>query len=596
MKKLLLSFGSLVASVAPVTAIISCGCGNTNDDKKVAYAKKAIKFDFTADLDKFVDSPSTKDKDALKATVGSLTKDEEVDADKLGITAPTLSQGVTATYKIQTAYNANNGQVVVAVTLAKAGEKSKPKNITITAKDFDFSDDLDKFDNVISTKERDALSTAVSSKSTGDDVTAAELGITTSTLSPGVTATYKIQTAYNASDGQVVVTVTLAKSGETPVTKNITITAKDFDFTADLAEFTDARSARERDYLSKAVSSKSIGEDVTKTELGFTEPTLSQGVTATYKIQTAYNANNGQVVVAVTLAKAGEKSKPKNITITAKPINFTTNLAEIVDEISSKDKAALQFALSSKHTGDYVTAADLGITTPTLSTGVTATYKIQTAYNANNGQVVVAVTLAKLGEKSQPKNITITAEDPDLRLDLPQFKDATSTKDRDALKNAVGSKSTGDYVTEAELGITEPSFTYQGVTATYKIQTAYNANNGQVVVTVTLAKSGETPVSKNITITAKDFDFSDYFAEIGDALLSTKNKDALNTAVGSKSTGDAVTAADLGITTPILSTGVTATYKIQTPYNANNGQVVVAVTWAKAGEKSQPQDITISAS
>ncbi|WKX02378.1 lipoprotein 17-related variable surface protein [Candidatus Mycoplasma mahonii] len=516
---------------------------------------KITPFDFTYDLNRFIDVSSSKNKADLKtildSTLGAITPNV------LGITEPTLTPDVTATYAITTPLNDQTGVVIVGVTLTK-GTETASKNITITApfESFVFTNDLNRFTDVSSSKNKADLRTAINLFKV---ITPDVLGISEPTLTPDVTATYAIVTPLNDQTDTVTVSITLTKGVETE-SKNIIITAL-FILKDELALFTDVSSSKTKADLKTVLDS--APEVITPDVLGINEPPLSPGVTATYTITTPLNDQTDAVTVLITLTKGAETAS-KNIKIT--PPVLTNNLALFINTSSSKNRNDLKTAIDLAN--GAITPNVLGITEPTLIPGVTARYAITTPLNDQTGEVIVLITLTK-GFEVIRKSITIVGLFTPT-YDLALFTDVSSSKTKADLKTVLDSAP--KVITPDVLGITEPTLT-PGVTATYTITTPLNDQTGVVIVGVTLTKGTQTE-SKNIIITTP-FALTDNLSLFTN-ILSSKSKYYLRIALDSAP--EVITPDVLGITEPTLNPGVIATYTITTPFNNQTGTVIVLIT------------------
>ncbi|WKX02375.1 lipoprotein 17-related variable surface protein [Candidatus Mycoplasma mahonii] len=471
--------------------------------------------DFTNDLSLLNDVSSSKDKADLMTAINQANQaNDPITPDVLGITEPTLSPGVTATYYGIITPHDQTGVVIVGVTLTK-GIEIATKFIIISS--FAFTEDLARFTNTSSSKTTDRLLDAIILAK--GVITPDVLGITEPVLPPGVTATYAISSLFSPNDqndqtNAVTVTVTLTKwieiiSRTDTASKKITIRpASPFDFDNDLDLFTNTPSSKdEADLISAIEQANQANDAITSNVLGINEPPLSPGVTATYAITTPFNDQTGVVIVGVTLTK-GNKILSKKITIRpASPFDFANDLALFNDVSSSKHKVELTYDINQAN--DAITANVLGITEPTLTPGTIATYAITTPFNNQTGVVIVTVTFTK-GTAILRKSITITAqtaqESFNFTEDLRRFWFTThSSKNASDLKTAILSAiANGGPITPITpniLGINEP-YLSPGVTATYVIKYAiplYNGVDPMVLVTLTLTK-GTATTSKDITI------------------------------------------------------------------------------------------------
>ncbi|WKX02380.1 beta strand repeat-containing protein [Candidatus Mycoplasma mahonii] len=563
------------------TGVVTVTVALTNLTNGIKIASKNITITpptpptvLTNNLALFTNTLSSKNKYDLKTAINSA---KDITPNVLGISEPSLTSGVTATYAIATPLNDQTGVVIVNVTLTK-GTKTVNKNITITAP-FDLTADLAFFTNTSSSKNRDDLKIDIAS-APGGVITPNVLGITEPTLTSGVTATYTITTPLNDDTGAVNVLITLTNGTET-VNKSITITAP-FDLTADLAFFTNTSSSKNKYDLKTAINS---AKDITPNVLGISEPSLTSGVTATYAIATPLNDQTGVVIVNVTLTK-GTKTVNKNITITA-PFDLTADLAFFTNTSSSKNRDDLKIDIASAP-GGVITPNVLGITEPSLTSGVTATYTITTPLNDDTGAVTVLITLTN-GTETVNKSITITA--PFIFInDLARFTDVSSSRTKDVLIFAISS-APGGVITPNVLGITEPTLT-SGVTAKYTITTPLKNETNAVTVLITLTKGTQTAI-KNIKITpfvsfALTADLA-FFTNTS----SSKNRDDLKIDIAS-APGGVITPNVLGITEPSLTSGVTTTYTITTPLNDDTGAVTVLITLTN-GTETASKNITITA-
>ncbi|WKX02778.1 lipoprotein 17-related variable surface protein [Candidatus Mycoplasma mahonii] len=119
------------------------------------------------------------------------------------------------------------------------------------------------------------------------------------------------------------------------------------------------------------------------------------------------------VVVAISCDEESPTKKPVDDSpapvddspvLTPAPFVFTNDLAFFNDVSSSKTQANLITAINSAN--GVITPNVLGITEPTLTSGVIATYAITTPLNDQTGVVTVSVTLTK-GTETAIKDITI---------------------------------------------------------------------------------------------------------------------------------------------------------------------------------------------
>lgn len=142
MKKLLLTIGAITATAAPIAAVISCGKnkpvgGDSKEEtnSKTSNAVKAISLE--EDLKKFPKSGnvSTKNEADFKAAIESKKVGDEVTADELGYTTPTLSPGVTVKYTIDKPLN-KDGYVHIAIELFMGDKKVTYNRKSMTFKWF----------------------------------------------------------------------------------------------------------------------------------------------------------------------------------------------------------------------------------------------------------------------------------------------------------------------------------------------------------------------------------------------------------------------------------------------------------------------------
>ena len=187
---------------------------------------------------------------------------------------------------------------------------------------------LGKLSNTVnSTKSSSQLSTNIGSKTANDPVEVSLLGLPNNYLvvDDGLSISYTINTAYDSSTKSVKLNVTISSIEDTSIssTKIITVRAISFDFSADKAKFNNP-----------IVSTKTVFElvtavgttltSLTAAQLGFTQPSLSNGVTATYSIENTTFSTTTPTIVTVHLrhTSSGLTDNTKTFSLTAKEAHY----------------------------------------------------------------------------------------------------------------------------------------------------------------------------------------------------------------------------------------------------------------------------------
>lgn len=243
-KKYFLSLGAAVAAVFPIIAVVSCagdesstnnddsGPSDNGDGNGGGNNSNNPEFDFSSDLNILVNKVSTKKATELDSFFSTKKKGEEVDLAKLGydLDAP-FSSDVSATYTLEENYTSKLTIKIKAI-LSKAGFTAKDgkneKSFIIEPK-YDFNKQLSSFKNTNSSLNQSALTTALSGKKAGDDLTGVAIGFDINfTIYDSITVHFKMVND-NYASGDFPVIVVLTKPGaiiQTDASKTITISPK----------------------------------------------------------------------------------------------------------------------------------------------------------------------------------------------------------------------------------------------------------------------------------------------------------------------------------------------------------------------------------
>ena len=176
--------------------------------------------------------------------------------------------------------------------------------------------------------------------------------------------------------------------------------------------------------------------DLTADELGFAQPTLPAGYSASYSLESAYDASTGAPLnVIVTLIKAGF-TPDSTISFSLSPItplNKTVEIVNAIDYTSTKYPYEIASVTAIKQTG--LTLTDLGLTiNEHLPTGFNVTFDIPKAYTGVEDipAITAHITNGTQSDSSIVKPLKLKVFDAKPIVDAFATATLTSTRDWNA--------------------------------------------------------------------------------------------------------------------------------------------------------------------
>ena len=259
----------------------------------------------------------------------------------------------------------------------------------------------DKITNIIDSLSSDVISTKnhrdfindISNIIVNDPVDIDYLGLPNNylKLEDEMTVRCTINTPYNSATHSIKINLKITAPNNVPsniefitVSKTVTIKAK-YDFSIEKAKFHDLTSSKTASQLTLDVNTI---DNITNQELGIMAPSLVDGVTAKYSIENKSFVNGTPKTILVHLNYDDYEDTTKFELMPT--YDFDSSISKFHDLISTKTASQLT---SSIYEIDNITDQKLGMTTPELPDGVTATYSIDKLSFEQGEYKTIKVTL-----------------------------------------------------------------------------------------------------------------------------------------------------------------------------------------------------------